>query len=61
MAAAMRRLMTPVAALWWGLRFAFLNPALDLLVVARFVALSAVPAYADRHGGTCARCSGARC
>lgn len=32
----MRRLLIPSAALLWGLQFAFLNPALALLLVALF-------------------------
>ncbi|MBT8160370.1 MULTISPECIES: MFS transporter [Arthrobacter] len=37
----MRRLLVPSAALLWGLQFAFLNPALALLLVALFNATPA--------------------
>lgn len=37
----MRRLLVPAAALLWGLQFAFLNPALALLLVTLFGATAA--------------------
>ena len=42
----MRRLLVPSAALLWGLQFAFLNPALALLLVTRALgaALLEIPA-----------------
>lgn len=36
-----KRLLIPSAALLWGLQFAFLNPALALLLVALFDATAA--------------------
>jgi hypothetical protein len=36
MVPGVRRLLVPSAALLWGLQFAFLNPALALLLVALF-------------------------
>ena len=37
----MKRLLVPSAALLWGFQFAFLNPALALLLVALFNATPA--------------------
>ena len=37
----LKRLLIPSAALLWGLQFAFLNPALALLLVALFDANAA--------------------
>ncbi len=37
----MRRLLVPSAALWWGLQFALLNPALALVLVGLFDATAA--------------------
>jgi SET family sugar efflux transporter-like MFS transporter len=37
----LKRLLIPSAALLWGLQFAFLNPALALLLVALFDATAA--------------------